>query len=137
MASLKKHLHTYHFLSVIIHLAVYLPFFAVQFLYNFDIGAHDNTLASSKAFAHIETISAKNTQKLSKDTGQSPVKAKTRLNKRFQPESIIVFHIYHSTQPIQWLTSFKPKPVNTALHSFLLSFNQPLRGPPQVICLFS
>ena len=137
MPALKKHLRTYRLLAVIIHLAVYLPFFAVQFLYNFDIAVHTSATASLKDASWVASIDTKNTQKLGKNTGQSPVNAKIRLNKRFQPESIIAFHIYHSTPTVQWVTWFKPHPVNTELHSILLSFNQPLRGPPSFVYYFS
>ena len=116
---------------------MYLPFFAVQFLFNFDIASHANTGVYLKAPVQTASMVKKNNHELSKTSGQSPVNAKIRLNKRFQPESLIVFHIYHSTQPVQWLTLFKPYPGNTELHSFLLSFNQPLRGPPAVVYYFS
>jgi len=125
-------------LAVIVHLAVYLPFFAVQFLYNFDIAGHAIARGALKDSSQpASSIGAKNTQDLGKNTGQSPARAKIRLNKRFQPESIISFEIFPAAQPVKWLTFFKPYPVNTALHSLFLSFYQPLRGPPCIVYHFS
>ncbi|MEO5591374.1 MAG: hypothetical protein ABIR15_21885 [Chitinophagaceae bacterium] len=123
-------------LAVIVHLAVYLPFFAVQFLYNFDIAGHANAMGALPDSSQVGSIGAKDIQYPGKNCGHSPARAKIRLNKRFQPESIISFEIFHAAQPVKWLAFSKPYPVNTALHSFFLSFNQSLRGPPCVVYHF-
>jgi hypothetical protein len=60
MSALKKHSPAYHFLSVIIHFAVYLPFFVVQFLYNFDITGHANADALLKSATQIVTHGTNN-----------------------------------------------------------------------------
>ncbi len=137
MPALKKHLRLYRLIAVVIHLVVYLPFFAVQFLYNFDIASHTRLEGSLKVSPDVSSHYVQHVKGLGENTGQQPVKAKIRLSKRFQPESIIAFSIYHTTPIIHWVTFFKPRPVNTQLHLVLLSFNQPLRGPPSFQYIFS
>jgi len=130
-------LRTYRFIAVVIHLAVYLPFFVVQLLYNFDIAGHASFTSSIKLSTQVSASRMQHAQGFGKNTGEQPVKAKIRLNKRFQPESIVAFNLYQTTPIIKWLTLFKPRLVNTELQSVLLSFNQPLRGPPSLVYIIS
>jgi len=111
--------------------SVYVAFFAVQCIYNFDVS---NTV--TKAYSvQIKKADDKQQQYLSVASQQHPAKKNIRLNKRFQPETLPVI-IPTINAP---LIVFSEKAVADYREAVYTSsiYQTFLRGPPAVICYFS
>jgi len=111
---------------------VYVAFFAVQCLFNFDITSNANARIFLEK-ANQQSSAKDNHLSLSKSTGHSSSKITVRLNKRFQPKSIIACDVFAAEPLVHYVAV--PKPVygyNVFIPSPLpLCYS--LRGPPHVV----
>ncbi|HTL09471.1 MAG TPA: hypothetical protein VL307_14470 [Chitinophagaceae bacterium] len=128
---LQQQVRTYKMLAVLMHLFLYVPFFAVQLLYNFDIAAH--TIVTGKAAIAATHSNGDAGKEVKKSTTQAPVKAKIRLNKRFHPEAFTALECFPSYVSITWVQQQHARAINTTVYSQLPGNGQPLRGPPSFV----
>lgn len=115
-------------LNLVLLLAVYVSFFAVQLLFN----AGANT-QQSRSYTHhyIEQAHKEGSQKitLSAASATKSIKKNIRLNKRFQPVSMpSMAYAVVAPFPVYITTAVVSKPVDYLLIASILTDS--LRGPP-------
>lgn len=116
-------------MKVFLVTGIYLSFFAVQILYNFDLANSQKSNSECLSFNHLES-GHQNTSFFQKPSVSS--KANIRLNKRFEPKSfpyciaavIEIGFIYLSPNNLAHWDE----------QSFIshINLSTPLRGPPSI-----
>jgi hypothetical protein len=107
--------------------SVYLAFFAVQCVYNFDV----SNLAAKEYFGQQLKTETKNQHPFSVTSQQHTAKKNIRLNKRFQPETLPAIVSIVDTPSITYAEKtffFYNEKAYTAT-----IYQTSLRGPPAVI----
>jgi len=108
-------------------LALYVSFFIVQLFFNFDISNHSNNSyypnnAQSQAFSGIHKINT------GKETRQT-----IRLNKRFQPQAMLVYNAVTIKAPVHYFIANTYSHYSNRLIPSIITSAQSLRGPPSVV----
>ena len=116
-------------LKVVLVTSIYLSFFAVQLLYNFDL-ANTQKSSSERLFFNQVDLGSKSHSNFQKSTVAS--KANIRLNKRFEPKSFA-----DCVTPVTEICLFFHTPEKLGICyevnlSSSIKFSVLLRGPPSV-----